>query len=292
MDTDRIIARLGFAEKLPVGVIQACLSDRVEVAPALLDLLKRCADNTPVRPEEEEAIFLVVHILGELGEKRAFQPIMDFLVGDQKRWDRILGDAVTENLPQILISTYDGSTQRLYDVMNDSNIDEFVRDAAFRTWTYLVCTGELDREEAQQYLLKSFETLRPVTSSYVWVAWVDAVARLGFDDMRDLVKQAFAEGRLPEWSLDFQDFEDELAGALAANDCQAWMRENRLYPFTDTVGVLSEWYGFSEDYIRKKRQYEREAQLSDTIINANRSVGRNDPCPCGSGKKFKNCCLH
>ncbi|RLS50942.1 MAG: hypothetical protein DWH87_01250, partial [Planctomycetota bacterium] len=19
-------------------------------------------------------------------------------------------------------------------------------------------------------------------------------------------------------------------------------------------------------------------------------VGRNDPCPCGSGKKFKNCC--
>jgi len=23
-----------------------------------------------------------------------------------------------------------------------------------------------------------------------------------------------------------------------------------------------------------------------------RSVGRNDPCPCGSGKKFKKCCLH
>ena len=22
-----------------------------------------------------------------------------------------------------------------------------------------------------------------------------------------------------------------------------------------------------------------------------RAVGRNDPCPCGSGRKFKNCCL-
>lgn len=21
------------------------------------------------------------------------------------------------------------------------------------------------------------------------------------------------------------------------------------------------------------------------------AVGRNDPCPCGSGQKFKNCCL-
>ena len=23
-----------------------------------------------------------------------------------------------------------------------------------------------------------------------------------------------------------------------------------------------------------------------------RKVGRNEPCPCGSGKKYKNCCLH
>ncbi|MEW5820365.1 MAG: SEC-C metal-binding domain-containing protein [Cyanobacteriota bacterium] len=22
-----------------------------------------------------------------------------------------------------------------------------------------------------------------------------------------------------------------------------------------------------------------------------RKIGRNDPCPCGSGKKFKKCCL-
>ncbi len=29
-----------------------------------------------------------------------------------------------------------------------------------------------------------------------------------------------------------------------------------------------------------------------TIINQGPKVGRNDPCPCGSGKKFKKCCLH
>ncbi|MBV1911799.1 MAG: UPF0149 family protein [Kangiellaceae bacterium] len=32
------------------------------------------------------------------------------------------------------------------------------------------------------------------------------------------------------------------------------------------------------------------AQLPFKSIN--KSVGRNDPCPCGSGKKFKKCCLH
>jgi len=28
----------------------------------------------------------------------------------------------------------------------------------------------------------------------------------------------------------------------------------------------------------------------DPIRNLGQKVGRNDPCPCGSGKKFKNCC--
>jgi hypothetical protein len=29
----------------------------------------------------------------------------------------------------------------------------------------------------------------------------------------------------------------------------------------------------------------------DTIRREAPKVGRNDPCPCGSGKKYKKCCL-
>ena len=35
----------------------------------------------------------------------------------------------------------------------------------------------------------------------------------------------------------------------------------------------------------------RGEQKVETIRNRNDRVGRNDPCPCGSGKKYKNCCL-
>ena len=31
-------------------------------------------------------------------------------------------------------------------------------------------------------------------------------------------------------------------------------------------------------------------EYSQTIVNAGPKIGRNDPCPCGSGKKYKNCC--
>jgi len=28
-----------------------------------------------------------------------------------------------------------------------------------------------------------------------------------------------------------------------------------------------------------------------TVHREGKKVGRNDPCPCGSGKKYKKCCL-
>lgn len=33
------------------------------------------------------------------------------------------------------------------------------------------------------------------------------------------------------------------------------------------------------------------AQRKRPMIREYGKIGRNDPCPCGSGKKYKNCCL-
>ena len=33
-----------------------------------------------------------------------------------------------------------------------------------------------------------------------------------------------------------------------------------------------------------------EGGMNKTVVNDEPKVGRNDPCPCGSGKKYKNCC--
>ena len=39
------------------------------------------------------------------------------------------------------------------------------------------------------------------------------------------------------------------------------------------------------------QQGQRESQSEvDTFVRQERKVGRNEPCPCGSGKKYKACC--
>lgn len=36
----------------------------------------------------------------------------------------------------------------------------------------------------------------------------------------------------------------------------------------------------------------RDSAGMEPIVNSEPKVGRNDPCPCGSGRKYKKCCLH
>ncbi|MDR4501854.1 MAG: SEC-C domain-containing protein [Nitrospirales bacterium] len=34
---------------------------------------------------------------------------------------------------------------------------------------------------------------------------------------------------------------------------------------------------------------EESAPVRKTVVRTQEKVGRNDPCPCGSGKKYKKC---
>jgi hypothetical protein len=40
----------------------------------------------------------------------------------------------------------------------------------------------------------------------------------------------------------------------------------------------------------EQRQYYAEQKKSHTVVRNDPKTGRNDPCPCNSGKKYKKCC--
>ncbi len=46
----------------------------------------------------------------------------------------------------------------------------------------------------------------------------------------------------------------------------------------------------SEDFKSTDEDEEYSRNSDGTIIRTDKKVGRNDPCPCGSGKKYKKCC--
>ncbi len=55
----------------------------------------------------------------------------------------------------------------------------------------------------------------------------------------------------------------------------------------DYLYTLEEWDGILTP--ERKKEIERDYKKS-IQAHAEKRPGRNDPCPCGSGKKYKNCC--
>jgi hypothetical protein len=68
-------------------------------------------------------------------------------------------------------------------------------------------------------------------------------------------------------------------------------REQRQKLFAEKYGLPSQVADAWSDDGDLDEDYS-ESDEDDGIIRANPKVGRNDPCPCGSGKKYKKCCLN
>ncbi|MEL6270114.1 MAG: DUF1186 domain-containing protein, partial [Chloroflexota bacterium] len=71
------------------------------------------------------------------------------------------------------------------------------------------------------------------------------------------------------------------------------LRADRFTHFIDdTIAEMQSWYSF------RRNEPARAPTLSDTtlytrangqVVREGRKIGRNEPCPCGSGKKYKRC---
>ena len=63
--------------------------------------------------------------------------------------------------------------------------------------------------------------------------------------------------------------------------------KNMVAAKADWLYGLPQWNAiFSEEEQKKLYKEQKES----TTIRKEKKIGRNDPCPCGSGKKYKKCC--
>ncbi len=141
------------------------------------------------------------------------------------------------------------------------------------------------------FLRESLTALEEEKGGFVWNGWQSAVALLGIEDLVPLVKAAFELQLIdPHW-LAFRNFEEDLQNTLQRPD--EISPEYR--PFGDAIEEFSNWHGFSQAFVDEQERARAARAVAwsrpEQVFNSHRHVGRNDPCPCGSGRKFKKCCL-
>ena len=57
--------------------------------------------------------------------------------------------------------------------------------------------------------------------------------------------------------------------------------------------ITSTWAGYTEEVEGEELRYDDYEDMPDMLpVHKEKKINRNDPCPCGSGKKYKKCCLN
>lgn len=291
MDPMQVIEELGVPGRLPVEAIRAAQADRETMVPVFLRTID---DLLELRgPVDPNALFFMFHLLGEWREKSAYWPLAVFLRLPGDVLHTILGDCITETSHRVMAAVFDGDPAPLYDIIRDPEADEFVRAKMCQTIAMLTRRGELPRDATAAFLRDCFAQLEPQQDCYVWSGWVDAVAWLGLSELRPQVQQAFQRGSIdPTW-LTLKHFEEELQYSVEHPDAEPLHPDGDLTLFGETVAELSGWDGFRPEAPgNATSDWGRPASLGMPHREPLRKVGRNDPCPCGSGKKFKKCCLN
>jgi hypothetical protein len=289
MDPMQVIEKLGVRTRLPVEAIRAAQADRETMVPIFLRTID---DFLELRGSvDPNALFFMFHLLGEWGEKSAYWPLAVLLRLPPDVLDNILGDAITMTSHRVMAAVFDGDPDPLYAIIRDPDADEFVRAKMCQTIAMLTRRGDLPRDATVAFLRDCFSQFEPEPGCYVWSGWIDAVAWLGLTELKPLVQQGFQRGSIdPTW-LKFTEFEKDLQYAVDHPEAEPLHADGKLTLFGETITEMSGWHCFKP----KARDRDTDWGLADAFGMPHREparkVGRNDPCPCGSGKKFKKCCL-
>ncbi|WP_200388657.1 HEAT repeat domain-containing protein [Thiocapsa imhoffii] len=208
-------------------------------------------------PQESNAVWVPLHAwraLGQIGDSRAIDPLIHLL-------DTLYDDEYASmEIPAALGMIGEHAIGPLVDFLEDASRSEFVRMLAADALGQLAGHHPSAKNQVIARLTEYLDDPDPSATGLngnVVIVLLDLEARSSIDTLRRLYRSGnvdlFACG-------DIEDVEIELG-----------LRTQRITPRPD----LTQLYDFPQPTLRKP----------------DKKVGRNDPCPCGSGKKYKKCCL-
>ena len=228
------------------------------------ELLRMVADEEFINAQTETpAVYAPIHAwraLGQLQAEEAVEPLLELLPLIDDDWDWVM-----EELPDVYAMIGPAALPTLA---------KFLADPANGLWPRVTASTSIEkignahpqvREQCISLLTEALarcEEQDPTLNGFI----VSDLLDLKAVEAVDAIREAFRKGTVDQSIQgDFQDVEIELG-----------LRERR-------TGAPR--------YYSPLEALQRGSAAPSPTETEWRNAGRNDPCPCGSGIKYKKCCL-
>ena len=282
-----IVGKLGMTDGAPIE--NKMLTNAIEKAQERVEernfeIRKRLLDYDDVLNEQRNYIY----------EQRDEIITSDDLLSRIKENCRIFTESLYEETQKEGVLKYREALQRTFTTSFDLTDDEYkakpVDTVVDRINAILDAKEKLIGKENFNLFIRSLY-LRNIDRR-----WIDHLDVL--DEIKDAsqLKSYAQKNPLIEYKNEASDAYDKMLDEISENVCRTAvaakfvLRTSSRSPQNSKLTLSRPQINAQASQNAAKPHVTDSAMKTTTVVRTTPKIGRNDPCPCGSGKKYKNCC--
>jgi hypothetical protein len=258
--------------------LAAELLERREVVPSLIDILEDDRYWEPGGLGGGWGPIHAIHLLGAIKTDECLRALIKLIRGRGKD----LGDWLIEDMPSILAGFGPRAVGPLEELVRNRGLDIFSRATAVRALAAIAHRHEEVRERVIE-LLRKVVTEEEEDPEFRSLA-ADDLAQFKHPGALADLKSLFDRGMIDETIVDWEGIERICNTPEERLGYRRDLRDPLDYFLPGNLRRLWEIsYGKGPAHF---------VDAAGRVVHQEKpkKVGRNDPCPCGSGKKYKSCC--
>jgi len=320
----QIEALLRAHDHLPEKTLREIVARRDDAIQPLLDLLGKAAtDPGSAAGQDYMGHIYAAMLLASFRERRAHPLLLEIMsLPDPHLIQHVWGGMMLDYMPRLLAMTAGPDVTGLIRLADDEKAWETVRELAIEALVCLVARGEQPRDRVIALLRGLLNRPRSHADSQfvTFIAMIAADIHPG--EMMDEIGMQIASGNIDSDYLSMDELKQ-----MAAESVEKVLERTRdsvtMRYFDDVIAEMSGWDCFNPEETKQQNQEQRDAmmrffeappnlpgiddeavlppndEIEDAVVTGpgpharprrGPETGRNEPCPCGSGRKYKKCC--
>lgn len=287
-----------FSKPFPHEAVALAEAHRDEVASRLAAELEALAANPSQASEDYMLHLYAMHLFAWWRDKRGLGPLLALgRMRDHELLEALFGDHLTESFGRCLGSMARGDVQALKTLADDEHACTWARSAALDAMKACVVEGDAERDAVIAYTrdvaVREAAAARSGRSANVWgYDFLNSVVSLATDlcavEMLPAIREWFAEDLLDASYADLEFVETSISEPYEV--ALERMRRHREGYVGDAASEMAGWACFTDEEDDSTDAGHLDwAPAAQPYVREGPKIGRNEPCPCGSGKKYKKC---
>jgi yecA family protein len=210
MHSDRIRVALEQARDVPHEALRAAVRESEALLPAVLEVLGIAKQGVHLLPRQRNLLIYGLHAMAAARRGEICRPFVGLLHEPLERLEDLLGGAIIDSLPRIVVSVFDGDAAPLIAAIDDRTVDGYVRWGLLDALAQLAIDGAIARDAALATLDRFERDRLAADGDPAWAGWENAALRLAPGGFAERIRTAWSDGRSPKSNADQREVEMRL----------------------------------------------------------------------------------